>query len=181
MILVFFIWRLNKQIILFRKAKKEMKFLMYGFDQSIIRAETAFDSMKLDSKEVGANLEKQIQRAKVLSNDLAFMVDKTSAINEKLSKNIDKVKKNFPENNSYNERLRIIEQEIFGKLNKINHKSASQKYVSQEMFNKKIDIDALIDKISLNQSNNHAEEREYEPMIKNKDYFYRNLKKVDRV
>lgn len=160
LVLVFFIWKLNRQIILLRKAKREIKYLLKSFNDDISWAKNNLPENKSGKFPHTEQSKKQTEETKHIINELTSIVNKACSINEKLENNIDKIKNISPEKNNYNQRLQAIEKQLFGKF------STKKGPV--------LTIDQLIEKINTTQNTQRIQKEE--PFAIGRTYFFKQPK-----
>lgn len=83
---VYYIWRLNRNLGVFRKAQSEMDQLFKELGEEISRAERAIDRMKQGAEDRNDSLQRQIKIAQGLSDQLQIMVEAAEAQADRLEK-----------------------------------------------------------------------------------------------
>ncbi len=68
---------LNKKINLIHESKKELANLFKSFDNTILKAQNSVKDLKLASKDVQSELQKKIDKALLLADDLQFLSEKS--------------------------------------------------------------------------------------------------------
>lgn len=85
---ILYCWRLSKKISALNSSRKELRSLINEFNLAIVRAESGISNLKQLSSEADQQLQKHIEKARFLTNDLAFLTHKGEAIAEKMDGNI---------------------------------------------------------------------------------------------
>jgi hypothetical protein len=82
---VYYALRLEKQLRLLRASNTEMAQYTAEFGRTVDRAEAGIKSLKLAARESGDDLEKLIERAKALQDELQFVVDHADSLATKIT------------------------------------------------------------------------------------------------
>jgi uncharacterized protein YoxC len=72
--------RLNRQLTTLRDSKAELEALVRGFAEATERAETGVESMKKLAQESGERLQKTVERAQAIRDELQFMVETADSL-----------------------------------------------------------------------------------------------------
>ncbi len=75
---------LNKRIVLIQDSKKELANLFKSFDDTIFRAQSGIDALKSASVGASTELQKKIDRAIILMDDISFLNDRAIEISKML-------------------------------------------------------------------------------------------------
>jgi seryl-tRNA synthetase len=81
---ILYCWRLSRKISALNSNRKELQSIIAEFDKAIIRAEKGVTTLKNLSQEADDQLQKHIEKARFLTNDLAFLTHKADNIAETL-------------------------------------------------------------------------------------------------
>ncbi len=73
---IVYCWRLSRKLALLHQGKEEMRDFINDFNSAISRADESIAQLKLLSAETDGQLKEDIQKARFLANDLAFLVEK---------------------------------------------------------------------------------------------------------
>jgi len=87
---------LNRKLATLRNTKQEMEALATRLVDSTERAEKALSELKAAASEDGGNLEKNVSAARGLVDDLRFLVDKGTALADRLTGEIGKARGGTP-------------------------------------------------------------------------------------
>lgn len=90
---IIYTWLLNKRLRAMRQSKQEMEKLIEAFNQSTIRAETGIPRLRAAAEGSGQKLQTQVEKARSLRDDLAFMVEKAESMANQLENNISAVRR----------------------------------------------------------------------------------------
>ncbi|MCP4393794.1 MAG: hypothetical protein GY804_05945 [Alphaproteobacteria bacterium] len=90
---IVYTWMLNKRLRAMRQSKQEMEKLIEAFNQSTIRAETGIPRLRAAAEGSGQKLQAQVEKARALRDDLAFMVERAETMANHLETNISNVRK----------------------------------------------------------------------------------------
>lgn len=82
---------LNRKIMLIKDSKKELANLFKSFDDTILKAQKGINDLKIVSSEVSDGLQKKIDRATILMDDIVFLNERSADI----LKNMEKKVSNF--------------------------------------------------------------------------------------
>jgi|GEM_PF-3595691 len=91
---------LNRRIRLIRESGRELSHLFRSFDDTILKAQESIEDLKRVSREISDGLQKKIDRAALMIDDLEFLGEKTLEISNKASAvltNLKKVENILPE------------------------------------------------------------------------------------
>jgi hypothetical protein len=88
MISIVYLWQLNKKIIEIRNSKNEFRKITKNLDDAILRSEISIEELKTLTTNTNLDLGNKIERAKFLSDDLAFLTDRASSLADDLDKAI---------------------------------------------------------------------------------------------
>lgn len=72
--------RLNRQLTTLRDSKAELEALVRGFAEATERAESGVESMKKLAQESGERLQKTVERAQAIRDELQFMVETADSL-----------------------------------------------------------------------------------------------------
>ena len=67
--------QLNRQLIKMREGRSEMEGLIRSFNEATTRAETGIKAMRRAAAETGEGLQKTVERAQSLRDELQFLVE----------------------------------------------------------------------------------------------------------
>jgi type II secretory pathway pseudopilin PulG len=90
---IIYTWMLNKRLRAMRQSKQEMEKLIEAFNQSTIRAETGIPRLRAAAEGSGQKLQAQVEKARSLRDDLAFMVERAETMANQLENNISAVRR----------------------------------------------------------------------------------------
>lgn len=90
LITIVYCWRLSKKITALNNSRKELRGIISEFDKAIYRADTSITNLKKLSVEADNQLQKHIEKARFLTNDLAFLTHKGDNIADRLEGYISK-------------------------------------------------------------------------------------------
>lgn len=88
MVNIVYAWQLNRKIVDIRNSKIEFSSMIKKLDESILRSEYSIDELKNLTHKTITGLNSQIDKAKFLSDDLAFLTDRASLLADKLDQDI---------------------------------------------------------------------------------------------
>ena len=77
-------WRLSKKVSALNSSRKELQNIIKEFDRAITKADTSITSLKTLSQEADEQLKRHIEKARFLTNDLAFLTHKGDSIADRL-------------------------------------------------------------------------------------------------
>lgn len=81
-------WKLNSRINLLRQGRQEMNQFLVDFNHSIQRAEWNIGELKQHTETADETLRAQLDKAKILNNDLSFLIDRAENIADVLEQYI---------------------------------------------------------------------------------------------
>lgn len=84
---------LNRRISLIHDSKKELANLFKSFDNTILKAQTSVRDLKKVSTDISDNLQKKIDNAAIVTDDLAFLSEKAAEITSIMEKKVIPLKK----------------------------------------------------------------------------------------
>jgi hypothetical protein len=84
---------LNRRIRLIRDSSRELSHLFRSFDDTILKAQRSIADLKRVSGEISEGLQKRIDRAALIMDDLEFLSEKTLVISNKASAILASIKK----------------------------------------------------------------------------------------
>ena len=85
---------LNKRVKLIRESGRELSHLFRSFDNTILTAQKSVDELKMVSGEISDSLQKKIDIAALMVDDLQFLNEKTLEITNKANSVLVNLKKN---------------------------------------------------------------------------------------
>lgn len=85
---------LNKRINLIRQSGKELSHLFRSFDDTILKAQNSIEDLKRISGAISEGLQKKIDKAALLMDDLEFISNKVSNIAKSAETTLEKIKQN---------------------------------------------------------------------------------------
>ncbi len=74
---------LNKRVKLIRESGRELSYLFRSFDDTILKAQNSVEDLKIVSNHVSEGLQKKIDKAALLIDELEFMGEKTTKAADK--------------------------------------------------------------------------------------------------
>lgn len=83
---------LNRKLAVLRNTKQEMETLINRLIENTEQAERGLAQLKAAAGDTGSALERKVEEAKGLSDDLGFMVDKANALADRLETQIGKAR-----------------------------------------------------------------------------------------
>lgn len=83
---------LNKRINLIRESSKELSHLFRSFDDTILRAQKGIEDLKRVSGAISEGLQKKIDKAALLMDDLEFMREKATKAADDVGRVLDNIK-----------------------------------------------------------------------------------------
>ena len=167
-LMIYQMWKINNSINNFKIVKRELAQLMHNFDEATLRAEMSISELRDLNSKTQEEINDKIEKAKYLSNDLAFLSDKaleiTNKIDQKIAITEKKIKTlNFQDNKKV--------EPIFTKKNNFSTNS---------YLNKKQEVEYLLEKISKTTTNKkpNINKAPYSPSIKKHKEFFNQFKRT---
>ncbi len=77
---IFFSWRLSRNIRTIRQSRSDLSIFLNDFNDAITRAELCIIRLREMDNEVGREIRSNIDKARFLSNDLAFLIQKGAEV-----------------------------------------------------------------------------------------------------
>lgn len=84
---------LNKRINLIRQSGRELSHLFRSFDDTIFKAQNGIEDLKQISGTISEELQKKIDRAALLMDDLEFLSNKAVTISKSVENTLERIKK----------------------------------------------------------------------------------------
>ncbi|MDB2414747.1 DUF6468 domain-containing protein [Rickettsiales bacterium] len=172
---IFFGYRLSQKVNVIQSSKKELANLFKSFDDTIIRAQKSVDDLKKASYEASVGLQKQIDHANILMDDLSFMAERAvntankleNALSDSRAINIDDNVKRKPKKAAFPSSLSPEEVKRMRSENKrtnfspsaIQNEPASGDKSSQQK-NKAEALEILLDKMAKERGKNQSSSSE---------------------
>ncbi len=82
---IFYVFRLNTQIRILQKSRSEIEKLVHEFGSIVTRAEAGVNGLRLAAEESGYGLQKQIERATALKEEMHFMIETADQLANKIT------------------------------------------------------------------------------------------------
>ncbi len=95
LVTIAFCWRLSRRVASLNSSRKELQSIIVEFDKAIVRAQSSITSLKTLTQETDEQLQKHIEKARFLTNDLAFLTHKGDNIADKLEGVVSSGKLNY--------------------------------------------------------------------------------------
>ena len=80
---------LNKRLEILRNSRADLGRLIEAFNDATTRAEAGIPKLKQAADSAGSLLKEQIQKAQILRDDMAFMIERADAVSKRLEKASD--------------------------------------------------------------------------------------------
>lgn len=91
---------LNKRIKMIHESKKELANLFKSFDGTIYKAQTSIEDLKKVSSDISENLQTKIDKAAIVTDDLAFLSEKAAEITNIMEKKVQPYKQTIVNSNT---------------------------------------------------------------------------------
>ncbi len=89
----FYCWRLNRKMVAFRSAKKELDNFVRDFNEAILKARESVKKLEQLNNMTNYEAFEDLEKAQFLANDLAFLIHKGDQTAQTLEKQIEATKK----------------------------------------------------------------------------------------
>lgn len=169
-------WRIERRVASVNLAKQELTNLITNFDDAILRSEFCINELKKLGVDTATDIQKKIDRAQMLSNDLSFLTDRAYEISERIERISSEV--NIRRAIATNYKKYIFDQNI----NKITSNSNKKLLDQPNVRDNPQSIDLILDRITqINQNRKNIIEDQdivtYKPTVKSQVEYYRSLRK----
>lgn len=88
---------LNRRIMIIQEGKKELANLFKSFDNTILRAQNSIEDLKIVSTEISDVLQKKIDKAAILIDDIEFLCEKSAQAANEMEKKVSAAQKKLAE------------------------------------------------------------------------------------
>lgn len=170
-------WRIEKRVASVNLAKQELNKLISNFDDSILRSEFCINELKKLGTDTAIDIQKKIEKAELLSNDLSFSTDRAYEISEKIERMLAEV--NMRRAIASNYKKYLIDQGVNVITSNSNNRLLDQPNNLRKDNTQNIDI--ILDRITqINQNRRIFADQDvttYKPTVKNQVEYYKSLRK----
>lgn len=148
---------LNRKIVLLQQSKQELANLFKSFDDTILKAQIGIDDLKDVNTEVSQLLNQKMDKAYLLLDDLSFLIDKATKLNNEMDEKAKKTQQHLVNNfdkqrfdNSNNVSLKPLEVNALRQRSVTNLSNLpKQNNIKPFVNNKKaIALESLLEKIN---------------------------------
>ncbi len=95
---IIFAYILNKKLDMLRNSRNDLGRLIEAFNDATIRAESGIPKLRQAADSAGVQLKEQVEKAQILRDDLAFLIDRAENSATKLEHSVRQVRNEIRDN-----------------------------------------------------------------------------------
>ncbi|MBR7158170.1 MAG: hypothetical protein IKD08_00610 [Alphaproteobacteria bacterium] len=108
---IIFAYVLNKKLDVLRNSRNDLGRLIEAFNDATIRAESGIPKLRQAADSAGGQLKEQVEKAQILRDDLAFLIDRAESSATKLEHSVRQVRTESRNNAPTETKAKITEIE----------------------------------------------------------------------